>query len=95
MSGKNNFPEKKQPMRKCLGCMESFEKRSLIRVVRTPENGICLDFKGKVSGRGAYVCKSLACFRKARKASRFERNLECQIPDEVYQALEKELTENG
>ena len=95
MTGKVNKPEKKQPMRKCWGCNESFEKKSLIRVVRTPENGICLDFKGKVSGRGAYICKNLSCFNKARKANRFERNLDCKIPDEVYDALEKELMENG
>lgn len=95
MSDKAIRPEKKQPMRKCLGCMESFEKRELIRVVRTPDEAICLDFKGKVSGRGAYICKNAACLRKAIKANRIERNLNVTIPGEVYAALEKELAENG
>ena len=95
MTSKVSKPEKKLPMRKCLGCNESFEKKSLIRVVRTPENTICLDFKGKASGRGAYICKNLTCFNKARKANRFERNLDCKIPDEVYETLEKELLDNG
>lgn len=82
---------RKQPMRKCLGCMQSFPKKELIRVVRTPEGEIHLDFKGKMSGRGAYICKNLACLRKARKAGRIERSFECSIPGEVYEALEKEL----
>ena len=87
---------KKQPVRKCLGCMQSFPKKELIRVVRTPEEKICLDFRGKVSGRGAYVCKNLSCLQKARKAGRLERNLKCDIPEEVYTALEKEFdAENG
>lgn len=87
---------KKQPVRKCLGCMQSFAKKELIRVVRTPDGPICLDFKGKVSGRGAYICRSRACLMKARRAGRLEKNLKCAIPDEVYSALEKELeTGNG
>lgn len=91
MTGKVGKPEKKKPMRKCLGCMESFEKKSLIRVVRSPEGEISLDFKGKASGRGAYICRNIGCFKKARKAKRLERNLECEIPESVYDALEKEL----
>jgi len=84
--------DKKTPMRKCLGCMQSFPKRDLIRVVRTPDGLIVLDFKGKVSGRGAYICKRLSCLQKARKSGRIERGFECKIPDEVYEALEKEFT---
>ncbi|MGM9647278.1 MAG: RNase P modulator RnpM [Eubacteriales bacterium] len=90
----NNVPKlRKQPERRCLGCMESFPKKDLIRVVRTPEGNVELDFVGKKSGRGAYICKNSACFKKARKAGRFERNLECAIPDEVYDRLEVELSE--
>lgn len=79
------------PMRRCLGCMQSFPKKELIRLVRAPDGSVSLDFHGKKSGRGAYVCRNLACFRKARKSKRFENNLECSIPDEVYSALEGEL----
>ena len=71
-------------------------KRELIRVVRAPaegENGgaVSLDVTGKKSGRGAYVCKNLSCFEKARKARRFERSLSCQIPAAVYDQMSAEL----
>lgn len=90
----NNNPKiRKQPERRCLGCMQSFPKKELIRLVRTPEGNVELDFNGKKSGRGAYVCKNAGCFKKARKAGRFERNLECVIPDTVYDRLEVELSE--
>ena len=57
--------QKKIPMRQCLGCREMKPKRELIRVVRSPEGAISLDFKGKASGRGAYVCPEMACLKKA------------------------------
>lgn len=93
MANNNNPKIRKQPERRCLGCMQSFPKKELIRLVRTPEGNVELDFIGKKSGRGAYICKSAACFKKARKAGRFERNLECVIPDAVYDRLEVELSE--
>lgn len=86
-----NLKEKRQPMRKCTGCQEHFPKKELIRVLRTPEGEIVLDLVGKRSGRGAYICKSSACLKKARKAKRLESSLECSIPDEVYERLEEEL----
>ncbi len=85
---------KKVPLRRCLGCMQSFEKRALIRVVRSPEGEVSLDFGGKKSGRGAYVCRNAACLKKAIKSKRIEKNLECSIPDEVYERLEGELITN-
>jgi len=85
-------PQKKLPTRKCTGCGEHFPKNTLIRVLRTPEGEITLDLKGKMSGRGAYVCKSVACFKKARKARRIEQALECSIPEEVYERMEQELS---
>ena len=83
---------RKQPIRRCTGCGEHFPKTSLIRIVRTPESEIVLDETGKKSGRGAYICKSVSCFKKARKAKRIETSLECSIPEEVYDRLEEELT---
>ena len=82
---------KKIPIRRCVGCMEQRPKRELIRVVRSPEGEISLDTTGKKSGRGAYLCPDPACLAKARKARRLERALECEIPDEVYERIEKEL----
>ena len=83
---------KKQPIRRCAGCGEHFPKSTLIRVVRTPEGEIVLDEIGKKSGRGAYICKSASCLKKARKAKRLETSLDCIIPDEVYNRMEEELT---
>ncbi len=86
--------KKKIPQRQCLGCNEHFPKASLLRVVRSPEGLVSLDFGGKKSGRGAYICKNVACLRKAQKTRRLARNLECEIPDDVYALLEAELAAN-
>ena len=82
---------KKIPQRKCLGCMESFPKKELIRVVRTPENQVVIDLTGKKSGRGAYVCKSKTCLKKAIKSKRIQSNLEIEVPDSLYESLSEEL----
>ena len=82
---------RKIPERRCSGCGESFPKKELLRVVREPDGNVSLDFTGKKSGRGAYVCKKLACFKKARKANRFASSLEIQIPEELLNALEEEI----
>ncbi|MBQ9132757.1 MAG: YlxR family protein [Clostridia bacterium] len=82
---------KKIPMRQCLGCNEHKPKREMLRVVRSPEGEISLDFKGKKSGRGAYVCRDVKCLRRARKSRRIDRNLGCEIPEAVYDAMEQEL----
>ncbi len=84
--------EKKIPTRRCLGCGEHFPKAELIRVLRTPTGEVVLDLTGKCNGRGAYICKSLACFKKARKGRRFETALECTVSDEVYARMEEELS---
>ena len=83
--------EKKIPMRQCLGCREMKPKRELIRVVRSPEGEIGLDFKGKSPGRGAYVCPSPDCLKKAVKARAIERALNTAIPAEIYERLEREM----
>ena len=83
--------EKKIPMRQCLGCREMKPKRELIRVVRSPEGSVSLDFKGKAPGRGAYVCPDVQCLKKAIKTKALERAFSTAIPDEVYRALEEEL----
>ena len=85
---------KKIPMRRCVGCNEHKPKAELLRVVRDPEGDISLDFRGKKSGRGAYICRDVKCLRKARKSHRIDKDLECTIPDEVYDAMEQELGSN-
>ena len=84
---------KKIPMRQCLGCNEHKPKSELLRVVRPPVEGepVSLDMTGRKSGRGAYICRDVKCLKKARKSRRIESALECAIPDEVYDQMEKEL----
>ena len=82
-NGKSAKP-RKIPLRRCTGCGESFPKKELIRVVRGPDGTVSLDFTGKAGGRGAYVCKKTACFKKARKQNRFKTALEVNIPDEDF-----------
>jgi predicted RNA-binding protein YlxR (DUF448 family) len=78
-------------MRKCTGCNEMREKKSMMRVLKC-EEGIVLDMTGKKNGRGAYLCKSEECFVKAVKNKGLERSLKVQIPKEVYETLEKEMS---
>lgn len=85
---------KKIPMRMCLGCGGMKPKRELIRVVKSKEGDISLDLTGKRSGRGAYICKSVECFEKARKARKFERSFSCMISEDIYNSMEGELREN-
>ena len=82
---------KKIPMRQCLGCREMKPKGELIRVVRSPEGEISLDFKGKKPGRGAYVCPNQQCLARAKKARSLERAFSAPLPDEVYEALEEQM----
>ncbi|MBQ9544306.1 MAG: YlxR family protein [Clostridia bacterium] len=84
---------KRIPLRRCLGCGESRPKNVLMRIVRSPEGEISLDVTGKKSGRGAYVCRSSACFAKARRSRRADRALEVAIPDAIYDQMEREIAE--
>lgn len=85
---------KKQPMRMCTGCGQMRPKKELVRVVKSPQDEISLDLTGRSPGRGAYVCRNIECLKKARKARRLERAFSCQIPDEVYDRMEEELSRN-
>ena len=82
---------KKVPVRMCAGCGGRFDKRDLVRVVRTPQGDVQLDLTGKMAGRGAYVCHDVACLQKARKTRALERAFDTAIPPEVYDAMEAEL----
>ena len=82
---------RKIPMRMCVGCREMKEKRSLMRVVKSPEGVISFDRVGKAPGRGAYVCKSKECFEKAVKQRQLERALETRIDEAVFSQLMEEI----
>ena len=75
----------------CNGCGEMKAKNQLIRVVRDNEGNISLDLTGKKNGRGAYLCRNADCLKLARKNHRIDRSLQIQIPDEIYERLEKEF----
>lgn len=85
---------KKIPIRQCAACREHREKPSLARIVRTPDGQITYDPRGKVSGRGAYICKRLSCLEKAIKTKALSRALECAISDEVYAQLRSMMEED-
>ena len=85
---------KKIPQRQCVGCRTMKNKKDLIRVVKSPEGEISLDFTGKKSGRGAYVCPSADCLARARKSKALERSFETAIPTEVYEALQAQMEAN-
>ena len=82
---------RKIPQRMCVGCREKRDKKDLLRVVKSPEGDVSLDFVGKKPGRGAYVCRDAQCLKKARKSRALDRMLEVSIPDEVYEALERQM----
>ena len=86
---------RKIPQRRCTGCGEHFAKNELIRVLRTPEGEIIIDFTGKKSGRGAYICPQPECLKKAQKIKSLERSLEVPIPQEVYDRLAREMEAAG
>lgn len=80
---------KKIPMRRCLATNESFPKKELLRIVRTPEGEVKVDLSGKLNGKGAYISKSMEALELARKKNVLGRALEIEIPEEVYAQIEE------
>ncbi len=87
--------QKKVPMRMCNGCGEMKPKKELVRIVRAPDGSVSLDPKGKAPGRGAYLCHSAECLKKAVKSGRIGRALGVAVPKEIYESMQKELLENA
>ena len=86
---------KKIPLRQCIGCGEMKSKKEMIRVLRTAEGEILIDATGRKNGRGAYLCPSCECLKKAVKSKGLDRSFKMAVPREVYEALEKEMEELG
>ena len=84
---------KKVPMRQCVGCRELRNKKDLMRILKTPDNNVIFDDTGRMNGRGAYICPSVKCLKKARRTKAIERSLDISIPDEVYDAIERQMSE--
>ena len=88
--------QRKTPQRRCTGCMEMKGKKELVRVVRTDTSGefnFSLDFTGKKSGRGAYICPNIECLEKAQKQKGLERSFKQVVPAKVYELLLTSLEE--
>ncbi len=82
---------RKVPLRKCVACQEMKSKKELIRVVRTPEEEILIDLTGKKSGRGAYLCGDVSCFRLARKTRALDRALKAGVSEDIYEQLAQDF----
>ena len=82
---------KKIPMRQCVGCREMKPKKDLVRVVKSPEGVISMDLRGKAPGRGAYVCRSSECLRRAVKSGALARSFDTAVPAERFEQLEQQM----
>ena len=82
---------KRIPQRQCLGCREMKPRPELVRVVRSPEGTVSVDLRGKAPGRGAYVCRSADCLRKALRSKAISRGLGVEIPPEIWEALTAQM----
>ena len=85
--------QKKIPMRQCVGCREMRQKKELVRVVKSPEGVISLDFRGKAPGRGAYLCPNSECLKNAIRAKALERAFDTRIPQEILDELVRTMEE--
>lgn len=86
---------KKFPQRQCIGCGEMKNKKEMIRILKTPEGEFVLDATGRKNGRGAYLCPTMECLKKAIRMKGLERSFKMAIPKDVYEALEKEMEQLG
>ena len=75
------------PLRTCVACRTSGDKRGLLRVVRQPDGAVIYDSTGKSNGRGAYVCANPDCIALARKQKKLDRSLKAEISAEVFETL--------
>jgi predicted RNA-binding protein YlxR (DUF448 family) len=82
---------RKTPLRKCVACQEMMAKKELIRVVKTPEAQVLIDLSGKKSGRGAYLCGKVTCFKLARKQRSLDKALKHSVSADIYEQLEQDF----
>ena len=85
--------EKKVPMRMCVGCREMKPKKELLRVVKSPDGAVSIDATGRKPGRGAYVCRSAECLKRAIKQRQLERAFECPLGEETHASLLQALND--
>ena len=85
---------RKVPIRTCVSCRQSSEKRTLVRIVRTADGTVCVDRTGKMPGRGAYLCGEKDCLTLAIKHKKLGRALRCEITESVTRELETTVVKN-
>ncbi len=83
--------QRKVPLRKCVACQEMMPKKELIRIVKTPEDEVLIDLTGKKSGRGAYLCGKVSCFKLAQKNKSLDRALKHHVKPEIYEQLAEDF----
>lgn len=81
---------KKIPLRLCIACRELKPKKDMLRIVKNSEGKIFLDFSGKASGRGAYICNDENCVKKLKKQRLINKVFACEVDESVYVAIEEE-----
>ena len=81
---------KKIPLRQCIACRELKPKKEMLRIVKNSEGKILLDFSGKASGRGAYICNDENCVKKLKKQRLINKVFACEVDESVYVAIEEE-----
>ncbi|TRW28373.1 YlxR family protein [Criibacterium bergeronii] len=86
--------QKKVPIRKCIVCHESGEKKNLIRIVKNKDGEIFLDPTYKANGRGAYVHEDKECIDKLIKTKGLDRAFKTKVDQEVYEKIKSECTAN-
>jgi hypothetical protein len=84
---------RKTPLRTCIACSRSADKRDLVRVVRDAAGDVAIDASGKANGRGAYVCATQACFETAVRRSRFDSALRVRLREDDLDRLRREFAE--
>ena len=85
---------KTMPRRMCVACRGLFDKKDLLRVVKTPEGEIVLDRTGKRAGRGAYLCDREDCIKKCVKSKLLNKTFKTFLSEEVYNRLVSEYDES-
>ena len=85
--------ERNTPMRRCIGCMTSKEKKELVRIT-CYEGELSVDLTVRAKGRGAYLCRdNSGCWEKAYKKKALERSLGTPVSEEQKNSIFSQLAE--
>lgn len=82
---------RKTPIRTCIACNASSDKRTLVRFVRKADGTVALDASGKAAGRGAYVCADEACFARACDKHLLGGRLRTKVGNDDYDRLKADF----